>query len=349
MKQTLPFLFFFFSINLLAAQTLPGLRVGGSYSKINGISTTKGSYDWQQSAHGGIFIMHKIGDKLYMQPELLYSQKGYRYEIDRKNKGVFGDTIKYQEKNRIDYLEVPLLVKLEAKGVYVEAGPQFSFFLSGERTETRTTNTNGTFSYHQNSRNLSRLVERVDVGFAGGLGYQFESGLGLGARFNQGFRELIDKENWKKLITLQASAFYVLGKRRHALNAAPAVPPAIPAPDVEYFDKRKASTKGYQVISKMNINRVTFTKVADSKQLQVEYKIISTGAFFPQDVMLAGSSGAIVNSGMFMGHREVAYPFQGSVQFSTPATIGTNDLMQSRMEYEIKEPGHWRITITVSR
>ncbi|MDX5420455.1 MAG: PorT family protein [Hymenobacteraceae bacterium] len=349
MKQALPFLIFFLSINLLAAQTLPGLRIGGSYSKINGISTTKGSYNWQQSAHGGLFIMHKIGDKLYMQPELLYSQKGYRYKIDRNNKGVYGDTVKYQEKNRIDYLELPLLVKLQAKGVYFEAGPQFSFFLNGERTETRTTVTNGTVDTHQSRRNLHRLVEGIDIGFAGGLGYQFESGLGLGARFNQSFKELIDEENWKKLITLQASAFYVLGKRRHALNAAPAVPPAIPAPDVEYFDKRKASTKGYQVISKMNINRVTFTKVADSKQLQVEYKIISTGGFLPQDVMLAGSSGSIMNSGMFMVHREVAYPFQGSVQFTTPATAGTNDLLTSRMEYEIKEPGHWRITITVSR
>jgi hypothetical protein len=349
MKQALPLLIFFFTINLLKAQTMPGLRVGGSYSKINGISTTKGSYDWLQLAHGGLMLTHKVGDKLYIQPELLYSQKGYRYRIDRNNKGVYGDTIRYQEKNKIDYLELPLLAKIEANGIYIEVGPQFSFFLNGKRTETRTTNSNGLISTHGNSRNLNFIVDKFDIGFLGGVGYQFKSGLGIGARYNQSFKELIDKENWKKLVALQVSTFYVLGKRKDVKHTAPPIATAIPRPDVEYFDKSKAYPKEYSVISKTNMNRVTFTKIADSKQLQVEYKIISTGAFSAQDIIIAGSSGSTVNSGITMGHREVVFPFQGNIQFSVPATNGTNDLMQSRMEYEIKQPGHWRITITVSR
>ena len=334
----------------LRAQTLPGLRIGTGMGKINGISSTRGSYHWQQYQHGGLILSHKIGDQLYVQPEVLYSQKGYKYQVQRTNRSVFRDTVNYEEKNQINFLDTPILLRYGAKGFYAEAGPQFSFLLSGERTETRTTQTNGASAKHTTTRNLNSMVENVDIGFVGGFGYQSVSGLGLSARFNQSFKDVIqDKENWKKLVVLQVSAFYLLGKHKEIKNTPPPVPPVIDAPDVEYYDKRKISTKGYRIVSKLNVNRVTFTKVADSKQMQVEYKIISTGVFSPQDVQLAGSSGAIENGGIFMRHREVAFPFQGSIQFTVPATAGTNAPMMSRMEYEIKEPGHWRITITVSR
>ncbi|MBC5993530.1 PorT family protein [Pontibacter sp. SD6] len=318
-------------------------------SKINGISTTKGSYDWLKQFHGGIVLAHKIGDKLYLQPELIYSQKGYSFEIARNNKGVFGDTILYHEKNKINYLDLPILAKVGTKGLYFEAGPQFSFLLDGKRTETRTTSTNGSTQEHEHARDLFSVVEKVDIGFAGGFGYQTETGLGLGFRFNQSFKEVIDQENWKKNIALQLSAFYLLGKKKEIRNILPPPPPVIAAPDVEYYDKRKASKKGYSIVSSMNMGRVTFSKVADSEQTHVEYKIISTSGFAPQDVMIAGSSGTIQDTGIVKGYRDVVYPFQGSIQFSIPATMGTSAPAQSRMEYEIKEPGHWRITITISR
>lgn len=318
-------------------------------SKINGISTTKGSYDWLRNFHGGLTLTQKIGDKLYLQPELIYSQKGYTFEIARNNKGVFGDTVLYHEKNKINYLDLPILAKVGTKGLYFEAGPQFSFLLDGERTETRTTSINGSTQEHLSTRDLYSVVEKVDIGFAGGFGYQADAGLGLGVRFNQSFKEVIDRENWKKNVVLQLSAFYLFGKRKEIRNTLPPLPPVIAAPDVEYYDKRRASKKGYSIVSSMNTGRVTFTKVADGEQMHVEYKIISTGGFSPQDVMIAGSSGTIQNTGIFIGHRDVVFPFQGSIQFSIPATIGTSAPAQSRMEYEIKEPGHWRITITVSR
>ncbi|MEJ8802953.1 hypothetical protein, partial [Pontibacter sp. H249] len=81
----------------------------------------------------------------------------------------------------------------------------------------------------------------------------------------------------------------------------------------------------------------------------VEYKIISTGNFAPQDIMLAGSSGSVESAGPYTGHRDIVFPFQGSIQFSIPASVSTPVQSQSRMEYEITEPGHWRITITISQ
>jgi hypothetical protein len=349
MKRALPFLIFLFTISMLRAQTMPGLRVGGSYSKINGISTTKGSYDWLQLAHGGLMLTHKVGDKLYIQPELLYSQKGYRYRIDRNNKWVYGDTIKYQEKNKINYLELPLLAKIETNDIYVEVGPQFSYFLNGKRTETRTTSTNGLINAHGNSRDLHHIVDKFDIGFLVGVGYQFKSGLGIGGRYNQSFKALMYNENWKRLVALQVSTFFLLGKHKDTKLIPSPISPAISVPDVVYYDESKAYPKSYRVISKINVNRINFTKIADSKQLQIEYRIISTGVSAPQDIIMAGSSGSIVNSGIVLGHREIAFPFQGNIQFSVPVTIGTNTLMMSKMEYEINEPGHWRITITVSR
>lgn len=349
MKYLLPLTMLLLIGNLLGAQTLPGLRVGGGIGNINGISTSKGTYHWQEYMHGGFILSHKIGNRLYAQPELLYSQKGYKYQIYRNNRGVFEDTTKYEEKNQLNFLDAPILLRYGTNGFYAEAGPQFSFFINGERTETRTTQTNGTTAKHTTTRDLYSMVENVDIGFVGGFGYQSATGLGLSARLNQSFRTIIERENWKKLVVLQVSAFYLLGKRKEIRNIPPPIPPIIAAPDVEYYDKRKADIKAYRIVSKQNLNRITFTKIADSKQLQIEYKIISTGAFTPQDVQLAGSSGTVEHSDILMQHRTVAFPFQGSIQFNVPSSLGTNTTVMSRMEYEIKEPGHWRITITVSR
>ncbi|MDX5482796.1 MAG: PorT family protein [Hymenobacteraceae bacterium] len=337
-----------YQTNLLLAQTMPGIRLGGSMSKINGISMAQGKYDWMRHYHGGLVLSHKIGDRLYLQPELIYSQKGFFYEIDRNNRAAYRDTVRYHEKTQLTYLDLPILAKVEAKGFYFEAGPQFSYYVDGKRTETRTTNSNGIITDHRHTRDMHGVAADLDIGFAAGVGYQTPLGLGLGLRYNQSFREAINRQNWRKNVVLQLSAFYLFGKRKEILAATPRTPSGYAAPDVEYFDKRKIK-KSYNIISKTNMQRVTFTKVSESERTHIEFNIISTGAYTPQDVLVSGSSGNEENTGLFLGFRDVVFPFQGTIQFSTPTSVGELSLIQSRMEYEINEPGLWRITITVSR
>jgi hypothetical protein len=72
---------------------------------------------------GGVFFAIPIGKFVGVQPEILYSQKGY------KQSGVFlGGN--YELTRTTDYLDIPLLLSIKpAKFITIQAGPQFSYLL----------------------------------------------------------------------------------------------------------------------------------------------------------------------------------------------------------------------------
>jgi Outer membrane protein beta-barrel domain len=72
---------------------------------------------------GGVFVSIPIGTYLGFQPEVLYSQKGY------KGSGniILAD---YEYTRNVDYLDIPLLLQIKPiPGLSLLAGPQFSFLL----------------------------------------------------------------------------------------------------------------------------------------------------------------------------------------------------------------------------
>ena len=120
-------------------------------------------------------FMADIGfsDLLSFHSELLYSQKGVRYE----NSSVYSQ-------KRLSYLDLPLLLRVNADGLFFEAGPQVGFLI-GRKYETNlfgptytSTSTDGT--------------RKVDVGYIAGVGYQLSSGLELGVRYNGGISNIDD-------------------------------------------------------------------------------------------------------------------------------------------------------------
>jgi hypothetical protein len=72
---------------------------------------------------GGVFFAIPIGKFVGVQPEILYSQKGY------KQSGVFlGGN--YELTRTTDYLDIPILLSIKpAKFITIQAGPQFSYLL----------------------------------------------------------------------------------------------------------------------------------------------------------------------------------------------------------------------------
>ncbi|HSB93167.1 MAG TPA: porin family protein, partial [Flavitalea sp.] len=67
--------------------------------------------------HAGVFAGLPVADKLSIQPELVYSVQGAKYEDD-------GDDINYNS----GYLNIPVLAKYSgASGFYGETGPQLGF------------------------------------------------------------------------------------------------------------------------------------------------------------------------------------------------------------------------------
>lgn len=116
-------------------------------------------------AQAGVFAnLTSYSGILTLQPELLYTMRG------SKTDPFIADSY-----TRLNYLDVPLALHLNASGFYFEVGPQVGFLLSAESKQ------NGDVADVKDayrSREYSYLL---------GLGLQRSSGLGAGVRFNRGF------------------------------------------------------------------------------------------------------------------------------------------------------------------
>ncbi|GHA71859.1 hypothetical protein GCM10007389_26880 [Pontibacter akesuensis] len=317
-----------------------------NYSKVNGIGTVNGSYDWDRGYHLGVALYTNIGEDLFLQPELLYTTRGYNYtRYYKKDKAVAGDTVQLNQHTELNYLDIPVLVRLQLRKVYFEAGPQFGVHLSGKKENMHMLNRNGEISYAQSSLDTRDFVEPFDIGFIAGVGYQSNTGIGLGLRYNQGFREVVKRVNWEKNILLQASVSYIFGYKKYMVGNKNR-PAGYDLQD-EYYDPAKpskAKKAGYKITTKRNVQRVSIVKMGESARPEVKYEFNSMGANTPTNVLLSGSSGEEINTPLFMGFRDIQFPFKGVIRYTTQATVGIGSI-ESILEFEITEPGIWRVNI----
>ena len=127
-------------------------------------------------ATAGVMADFSFSDLISLHPEVLFSQKGVKFEASNNTAQV-----------RTTYIDVPLLLRVKADGLFFEAGPQVGF-LAAQKFEvngtTISTSTDGT--------------RKVDVGYIAGIGYQLPQGLELGVRYNGGISDLSDPSGSSK-------------------------------------------------------------------------------------------------------------------------------------------------------
>jgi len=137
-----------------------------------------------------------ISSRFSFHPELLYSQKGVKY--DYSNTYASGGISVSQTETgqvRLSYLDLPLLFRLKAAGAFFEAGPQLGLLLAQNADETYTTTQKygvgtpivTTRNYNSTSTNGTRTL---DVGYIIGIGYQLPQGFEVGVRYNGGISDL---------------------------------------------------------------------------------------------------------------------------------------------------------------
>ncbi len=128
--------------------------------------------------HVGIYHEAEITDFLSVQPELLFTSKGA--EVHYEN--FVGGSGKYRY--NLNYLEVPLLVKLKIGGFQVHAGP-YAAFLVGANIKDVDDNGNV-----QQVESLDRDdFEQVDLGASLGAGFNFDGGR-IGVRYDFGMNDI---------------------------------------------------------------------------------------------------------------------------------------------------------------
>ncbi|HKX86514.1 MAG TPA: porin family protein [Flavobacterium sp.] len=117
-KLILSGLFVVFFSTLGQAQLLKiGVKAGLNYANFSGSDLQT---DAITSYHAGLSAQIKLGNKLSLQPEVMYSTQGATL-----------DNVSEEVKAKLGYMSIPLLARVHmGKSVSLDLGPQFSYLLS---------------------------------------------------------------------------------------------------------------------------------------------------------------------------------------------------------------------------
>ena len=136
-----------------------GIKGGLNLAKL---SDNGSGFSFRPAFHFGIVSEYHISDDFSIQPELLYSSQGQKYQNDVALK--------------LDYLNLPIMAKYYVdQNIYFEAGPQFGVLLSAKDEIDG-----------ESSESIKDVYRDIDFGFNIGLGYKFEGGLSFNARYYHG-------------------------------------------------------------------------------------------------------------------------------------------------------------------
>lgn len=138
--------------------------------------------------YAGLYATLPVGPGFAIEPSISYSEKGTVLQgkvpvpaFDFLSTNLTGTA-------RFAYIDVPVLAKVFiTPGFYLYVGPQASFLVSGKaRVEA------GALGFTAINRDfdISSQLRKVDFAAVGGLGYQFDNGLGLSAGYDYGLNSI---------------------------------------------------------------------------------------------------------------------------------------------------------------
>ncbi|OAQ39336.1 hypothetical protein A5893_10690 [Pedobacter psychrophilus] len=160
---------------------LPSFGIKGGLNFANIIETDNSNFqtEYNTGFNAGVFVNVPIIGGLSFQPELLFSQKGYK----SSRTGILGDGTFKQITN---WIEVPILAKISTtSGFNIVLGPQISFL-------TKTTNKyEGTFSSAQQTKyeDDADKFKKSILGGVVGVGFDLTPRLSLNGRYALDFQK----------------------------------------------------------------------------------------------------------------------------------------------------------------
>lgn len=178
-----------------------GFRAGANYSNLAGNINNQDTYNNKFGFLGGVMVNVPVtSDGFFsVQPEVLYSQKGFDNKpTEYSILGLPGTMQKREGSVNYNYLDVPVLLKVRASGLVFEAGPQYSYLLSANnKTKTTTIPAFGgspTTTESQSKTDVSGL-NRNELGYVAGVGYEATNGLSLNLRYTGAFSDFVKSDN----------------------------------------------------------------------------------------------------------------------------------------------------------
>jgi len=172
-----------------------GLRGGINFATIhgNGVSNAK----WLPGIHLGAFGRYGLSDKLFFQPEVLFSSKGYSFRQDLNG-------YNYRFRESLMYLDIPLMLGINAtENINILFGLKPGFLIGAHYHENNP---------KQSGSNTSDYAS-ADVGLLLGGAYVLENGLDFGIRLDYGLARVFASDRQGYNVNIMLSVGYTLNRK----------------------------------------------------------------------------------------------------------------------------------------
>lgn len=188
MKNTILLSLLFFTATLIAQEetiksknNTSRFGIKGGYNLASVKTDNDGSTDNRHGFHIGFFGESFIHESISIQPELMYSQQGYKIENDL-----------YEFEQRLNYLNLPIMFKVYPADVFfLETGPQIGYAISHKEE----------FKSGLLTTTNSLEPKSFDWGLNFGLGFREKSGFSISARYHLGLGKVYeDSDTFNRLI-----------------------------------------------------------------------------------------------------------------------------------------------------
>lgn len=146
-----------------------GAKAGLNIADFGGDAETSGS---RTGFHVGAVAEFKLTEQFSIQPELLYSMQGAKFET------LDGFDV-VEEDMKLDYLNIPIMAKYYLfEGFSIQAGPQVGFLMSAKAED----------------EDVKDSFKSIDFALNGGVGYELPLGVFFQARYSAGLANVADGE-----------------------------------------------------------------------------------------------------------------------------------------------------------
>lgn len=161
-----------------------GLKIGSGAARV---PNTGFDYKWRNAITGGLYYERALDERFFIQPELVYTLKGY------SEQGIAGrNTVNYH------YLNLPVMFGYHAsRELAFQAGPEAGYLLADNYPPPP----------------YPHAVEKFDLGLAGGVCWTLSEKLKIDLRYTQGVTKVYKAIVYDP-ITAQVSEEKKLGRNQ---------------------------------------------------------------------------------------------------------------------------------------
>lgn len=113
------------------AQVHIGIKAGTNVTKVDGKSFKD---EFRYGYHLGGFAEVRLGNKLVLQPEVLFNQ--YATRVDSNYSNIYHDVFNGNANVKLNYLSIPIMLNYKLVGNFIalQAGPQFGVLIDKNKT-----------------------------------------------------------------------------------------------------------------------------------------------------------------------------------------------------------------------